>query len=195
LPRILLASRYTAGRDDLVTRQMPSNKVQTPAIPADEDDRQAALDRTGLLRPGHNQDLDDIVELAAMICGVPIALVSLVDHGRQFFKARIGLPAEETPRDISFCGHAIVGSGLFVVPDAAQDERFADNPLVTGPPHIRFYAGVPLLVDDRYSIGTLCVIDSKPRVLDERARDALTRLARIARLHIQELAERGGRAK
>jgi GAF domain-containing protein len=195
LPRILLASRYTAGRDDLVTRQMPSNKVQTPAIPADEDDRQAALDRTGLLRPGHNPDLDDIVELAAMICGVPIALVSLVDHDRQFFKASVGLQAEETSRVVSFCGHAILGRDPFLVPDASQDQRFADNPLVTGPPHIRFYAGVPLLVDDRHAIGTLCVIDSKPRVLDERMRDALTRLARIARLYIQEMAERGGQSK
>jgi len=174
---------------------MPSNKVQTPAIPADEDDRQAALDRTGLLRPGHNPDLDDIVELAAMICGVPIALVSLVDHDRQFFKASVGLQAEETSRGVSFCGHAILGRDPFLVPDASQDQRFADNPLVTGPPHIRFYAGVPLLVDDRHAIGTLCVIDSKPRVLDERMRDALTRLARIARLYIQEMAERGGQSK
>jgi GAF domain-containing protein len=169
--------------------------VQRPSIPANEAERQAALDQTGLMRPGHVPDLDDIVELAAMICGVPIALVSLVDRDRQFFKARVGLEAEETPRDISFCGHAILGTEPFVVTDAAQDDRFADNPLVTGPPHIRFYAGVPLLVDDRHAVGTLCVIDSKPRVLDERMRDALTRLARIARLHIQEMGERGGKNK
>ena len=164
-------------------------------MPVDEAERQAALDRTGLLRPGQIRDLDDIVELAAMICGVPIALVSLVDHDRQFFKARIGLEAEETPRDVSFCGHAILGSGPFVVTDALHDDRFADNPLVTGPPHIRFYAGVPLFVDDRHAVGTLCVIDSKPRVLDERTSDALARLARIARLHIQDLAERSEQKK
>jgi GAF domain-containing protein len=189
--RILPASRYTGRRDDSIPRQKPSHKVQTPTIPADEDERQAALDRTGLLRPGHNADLDDIVELAAMICDVPIALVSLVDHDRQFFKASVGVPVEETPRDISFCGHAIHGTELFVVPDAAKDDRFVDNPLVTGPPYVRFYAGVPLLVDDRHAIGTLCIIDSRPRVFDGRTRDALTRLARIARLHIQELTERG----
>jgi GAF domain-containing protein len=169
--------------------------VQPPSIPANEAERQAALDRTGLLRPGRIRDLDDIVELAAMICGVPIALVSLVDRDRQFFKARIGLEAEDTPRDVSFCGHAILGTEPFVVTDASQDDRFADNPLVTGPPYIRFYAGVPLLVDDRHAVGTLCVIDSKPRAFDERTRDALTRLARIARLHIQELAEGGGRTR
>ena len=166
--------------------------MQSPAIPHDEAQRQAALERTGLLRPGDIRDLDDIVELAAMICGVPIALVSLVDRDRQYFKARVGLEACETPRDISFCGHAILGSGLFVVPDAAQDERFADNPLVTGPPYIRFYAGVPLTIDGHYPVGTLCVIDSKPRVLDERMRDALLRLARIARLHVQDMADRSG---
>jgi GAF domain-containing protein len=169
--------------------------VQPPCIPANEAERQTALDRTGLLRPGRIQDLDDIVELAAMICGVPVALVSLVDHDRQFFKAAVGLEPEETPRGISFCGHAILGPDLFVVADASLDDRFADNPLVTGPPHIRFYAGVPLLVDDQHAVGTLCIIDSKPRVLDERSRDALARLARIARLHIQDLAERSGHSK
>lgn len=164
--------------------------MQVPPTPSDEAERQAALDRTGLTHTGAVPDLQDIVELAARICGVPIALVSLIDHERQYFKARVGLEAEETPRDISFCGHAILGSEPFVVPDAAADERFADNPLVTGPPHIRFYAGVPLLVDQRHAIGTLCVIDSKPRVLDEAMRDGLERLARIARLHIQDFAER-----
>ena len=169
--------------------------MQRPAKPHDEPERQAALDRTGLLRPGEIPDLQDIVELAATICGVPIALVSLVDRDRQFFKVRVGLDAPETPRDISFCGHAILGREPFVVPDAAADERFADNPLVAGPPHIRFYAGIPLLVDGRYAVGTLCVIDTQPRALDEKMRDSLERLARIARLHIQEFAERGAGRK
>jgi len=169
--------------------------LQPPPKPSDEAERQAALDRTGLLRPGEIPDLQDIVELAARICDVPIALVSLVDRDRQFFKARIGLDAGETPRDISFCGHAILGDEPFVVPDAAADERFADNPLVTGPPHIRFYAGIPLLVDQRHAIGTLCVIDSQPRALDEAMRDGLERLARIARLHIQDFAERSAEHK
>lgn len=169
--------------------------MQCPPMPSDEVERQAALDRTGLLRPGEIPDLQDIVELAATICGVPIALVSLIDRDRQFFKARVGLDADQTPRDISFCGHAILGGGPFVVPDARADERFADNPLVAGPPHIRFYAGIPLLVDDQHAIGTLCVVDMQPRNLDEKMRDGLERLARIARLHIQDFAERGAGRK
>jgi len=169
--------------------------LQPPPKPSDEAERQAALDRTGLLQPGEVPDLQDIVELAAAICGVPIALVSLVDRDRQFFKARVGLEPEETPRDISFCGHAILGRETFVIPDAAADERFADNPLVTGPPHIRFYAGVPLVVDGRHALGTLCVVDTKPRQLDKSTRDSLERLARIARLHVQDFAERGAGRK
>lgn len=169
--------------------------MHEPSIPPDEVERQEALDRTGLVSQAENKDLQDIVVLAATICDVPVALVSLVDGDRQFFKARVGLDARETPRDISFCGHAILGTEPFVVPDAAVDDRFHDNPLVTGPPHIRFYAGVPLIVDDRYAIGTLCVIDTRPRVLDERMRDSLERLARIARLHIQDWADRAQRPK
>jgi GAF domain-containing protein len=165
--------------------------LQRPPVPPDEPERQAALDATGLLRPVEIPDLDDIVELAAAICGVPIALVSLVDRERQFFKAKVGLEAHETPRDVSFCGHAILGTQPFVVRDAAADERFADNPLVTGPPHVRFYAGIPLLVDGCHAVGTLCVIDTRPRDFDERMRDGLERLARIARLHVQAFADRG----
>jgi GAF domain-containing protein len=128
--------------------------VQVPPTPSDEAERQAALDRTGLMHTGEVPDLQDIVELAARICGVPIALVSLVDHDRQYFKARVGLEVQETPRDISFCGHAILGSEPFVVPDAAADERFADNPLVTGPPHIRFYAGITAASRSAYACRT-----------------------------------------
>jgi GAF domain-containing protein len=155
-------------------------------IPDHELHRQAVLDRSGLLRPGRDPHLDDIVELAAMICRAPIALVSLVDRDRQYFKAAVGLDVEQTPRDVSFCGHAIAGTDVFVVPDATLDERFADNPLVSGPPYVRFYAGVPLLVDDVHAVGTLCVIDTQPRVYDERVRSALERLARLARLHIMD---------
>jgi len=169
--------------------------MQVPPIPQDEAERQAALDRTGLVTASRNADLQDIVELAATICDVPIALVSLVDHDRQFFKAKVGLDAQETPRDISFCGHAILGTEPFIVPDALADERFADNPLVVGPPNIRFYAGVPLVVDGSHVVGTLCVIDTRPRVPDERMRDSLERLARIARLHIQDYADRAARSK
>jgi GAF domain-containing protein len=169
--------------------------VQPPRTPRNEVERQAALDRTGLLQAGTNLDLQDIVELAATICQTPMALVSLVDGRRQFLKSRVGLDVLETPRDISFCGHAILGTEPFVVSDAAIDERFADNPLVVGPPHIRFYAGIPLVVDDELALGTLCILDTQPRVLDEPMRDSLLRLARIARLCMQQLADRGRKPK
>ena len=159
-------------------------------MPPNEKARQAALDATGLLQPNEVPDLQDVVQLAATICRTPFAMVSLVDRDRQFFKARIGLAASETPRDVSFCGHAILSDEAMVIPDAAADERFIGNPLVEGPPHLRFYAGIPLIVDDELAIGTLCVGDTQPREFDERMLDALNRLARIARLHIQGYLER-----
>jgi GAF domain-containing protein len=148
------------------------------------------LDATGLLLVREVPDLQDIVELAATICRTPYAMVSLIDHDRQVFKARIGLNASETPRDVSFCGHAILSDAPMIIPDAATDERFVGNPLVEGPPHLRFYAGIPLLVGGQHAIGTLCVGDTKPREFDERMLDALNRLTRIARLHIQGYLER-----
>lgn len=110
---------------------------------------------------------DKIVAFAAAEFDVPIALISLVDSDRQWFKSRFGLSACETSRDISFCGHAIMRTDILVIPDAAADERFADNPLVTGDPYIRFYAGAPLILQSGHSPGTLCLIDTKPRQLDE----------------------------
>lgn len=168
--------------------------MQKPPRPSNEAERQATLDRSGVLDAEGQPDLQDIVELASMICGVPIALVSIVDRDRQFFCAKVGLEADETPRDVSFCGHAILGTQPFIVPDASADPRFADNPLVTGPPYIRFYAGVPLVLDG-HAIGTLCVIDTAPRAADERLLDALTRLSRIARLHLEEVARQTARAQ
>lgn len=117
--------------------------------------------------------------MAARLLGCPIALVSLVDEKRQWFKSRVGLNVEETPREHAFCAHAILGSDVLVVPDATLDERFADNPLVTGEPAIRFYAGAPLWVGEGSSVGTLCVIDRKPRELDENDRQCLADLAAI----------------
>lgn len=117
--------------------------------------------------------------MAARLLGCPIALVSLVDEKRQWFKSRVGLDVQETPREHAFCAHAILGSDVLVVPDATQDERFADNPLVTGDPSIRFYAGAPLWVGEGSSVGTLCVIDRKPREFDENDRQCLADLAAI----------------
>lgn len=121
---------------------------------------------------------DDLTELAASICEAPIGLISLVDEKRQWFKSKIGTTLKETSRDVSFCGHAIQQSDLFIVPDAMQDKRFAHNPLVTSEPKIRFYAGAPLITADGYALGTLCVIDKVPRELRPEQKHALRTLAR-----------------
>ncbi len=121
---------------------------------------------------------DDLTELAARICEAPIALISLIDEDRQWFKAKVGVTVNETSRDISFCSHAIKQHDLFIIPDATQDERFANNPLVISDPKIRFYAGAPLITPDGYALGSLCVIDQVPRELRAEQKQALRVLAR-----------------
>lgn len=137
-----------------------------PPIPDNETERLALLYALLLLDTPPEQRLDKIVEFAASEFDVPICLISLIDSERQWFKARVGLAACETSRDISFCGHALSSDALLMVPDALDDPRFHDNPLVSGPPFIRFYAGAPLVCKDGLAIGTLCLIDTRPRTLD-----------------------------
>lgn len=153
----------------------------TPApMPADEADRLNALRDLLLLDTSPEERYDRLARFAAEQLDVPIALLTLVDGQRQWFKSRIGLEVSETARDISFCGHAIMESEIFVVEDASRDPRFLDNPLVTGEPHIRFYAGAPLSAPSGHRIGTLCVIDTEPRTLrpvDLSILDALRCLA------------------
>ncbi len=153
--------------------------MKRPEIPANESDRQAALDRYKILDTLPEQVYDDLTQLAADICGTPIALISLVDKERQWFKSRVGVDVSETPRDISFCGHAVAANAILNVPDASLDPRFADNPLVAIDPNIRFYAGVPLITDDGYALGTLCVIDRQPRDLTEQQIRQLEALSRL----------------
>ena len=139
----------------------------------EEEVRLAALRKTGLLDTPSEAEFDELVGLASEICDTPMGMFTLVDRDRQWFKARVGLGTTETPRDIAFCDHTIQQRGLFIVEDAAQDQRFCHNPLVTGTPGIRFYAGMPIEAPGGASIGTLCVVDTVPRVLTESQRRAL----------------------
>ncbi|MGB7844336.1 MAG: GAF domain-containing protein [Candidatus Acidiferrum sp.] len=142
--------------------------------------RVAALNRYAILDSEPEQSFDDLVTLAAHICRTPMAMLSLVDDHRQWFKSKLGLPVGETPRDHSICAHAIQQSDLFIVPDTLQDPRFRENPIVVGEPRIRFYAGAPLINEDGFALGTLCVVDREPRQLDNEQQDALSALGRLA---------------
>ncbi len=153
----------------------------SPSIPWDEAERLARLRELVILDSAPEAVFDQIAALASSVCGVPIALMSLIDAERQWFKANVGLPGvNETPRDVSFCAHAIASDKLFEVPDATRDPRFADNPAVTGEPDIRFYAGAPLILPGGARIGTLCVIDRQARKLTPEQAEMLRSLAAIA---------------
>jgi PAS domain S-box-containing protein len=159
--------------------------MKAPRLPVNEAQRLEALRQYNLLDTLPDQALDDLTALAAQLCDAPVATISLVDEHRQWFKSKIGLTASETAREVSFCGHAILEPKMFVVPDAAKDERFADNPLVTGPPNIRFYAGMPLVTAQGHAVGVLCVIDRVPRQLKAAQEEALRVLSRAVMAQVE----------
>ena len=153
--------------------------MREPKPPANEQQRLAALARYEILDTAPELSYDEIVKLAAYVCKTPIALVSLVDEHRQWFKARVGLGATHTARAVSFCGHVVETGAPLVVEDAHADARFADNPLVAGEPRVVFYAGSPLSTDDGFTLGSLCVIDHEPRQLSADQLEMLDALSRI----------------
>jgi len=161
--------------------------------PENEESRLSRLYELEILDTLEEQAYDDLTKLAAEICGTPIALVSLIDADRQWFKSHFGLDARETPRKFAFCAHAILGDELFVIEDSSKDERFHDNPLSTAEPHVIFYAGAPLVMSDNSRLGTLCVIGNEPRSISDRQKESLKALARQTvsqlelRLRLKEL--------
>ena len=161
-----------------------------PPVPIREVSRIEALRRYQILDTEAESGFDDITALAAFICDTPIALISLVDEDRQWFKSKVGLEATQTSRDVAFCAYSIVESEILIVPDACEDERFADNPLVTGHPNIRFYAGAPLVSSDGFALGTLCVIDRRARQPTPAQCEALAALSRqvMAQMELRRIS-------
>ncbi len=162
---------------------------QCAPSPKVESIRLAALHASGILDTPAEERFDRITRIAAQLFDVPIALVSLVDENRQWFKSRVGLDAKETPRDQAFCAHAIHDDQVLLVQDTLQDDRFAENPLVVGEPHVRFYAGCPIALSDGSRIGTLCLIDHRARDLDDRQKGLLRDLARMVEKELRESAD------
>jgi len=161
-------------------------------IPDNETQRLAALREYQILDTTAEQTYDDITALAAYLCNVPIAVISLVDESRQWFKSKLGLNEPETPRDVAFCAHAILQSEPLIVRDALKDSRFADSALVTRAPYIRFYAGFPLASPEGFALGTLCAIDRKPRQLSAEQKQAMQSLSRqvMALLELRRVSTR-----
>jgi GAF domain-containing protein len=156
-----------------------------PIMSSNDAARVDALQKYAILDSEPEQAFDDLTLLASYVCKTPMALISLVDGDRQWFKAKVGISATETSRDIAFCSTAIQQQDVFVVPDALQDERFRTNPLVISEPNIRFYAGAPLINEDGYALGTLCVIDRTPRNLAADQEAALKALSRLVLMQME----------
>ena len=148
-------------------------------MPANEEGRIAALQKYAILDSEPEQGFDDLTLLASYVCRTPIALISLIDESRQWFKSRVGINISETPRDIAFCSTAILSSEVMIVPDTLKDERFRNHPLVVSEPNIRFYAGAPLITEEGFALGTLCVVDRTPREFSPEQKEALKALSRL----------------
>lgn len=170
----------------------PVGRLRLPSTPQlpNENDRLRALHEYQILDTAPERAYDDLVELAGQICGTPIALVTLIDRDRQWFKSQLGITGSETPREEAFCAHTILGETVLVVPDARADARFVDNPSVVGDPHVRFYAGAPLLTTDGHALGSLCVVDTVPRTLSPAQLRALAALSRqvVANMELRRIA-------
>ena len=167
--------------------KLPKRTAQTAPLlrQLNEPERMEALHSYQVLDTDPEQAFIDLVQLSAFICGTPISLISLIDDERQWFKARVGLDVLQTPREHSFCQYAMRANDVYEVPDTTIDARFADNPMVTGNPHIRFYAGAPLLTPEGQPLGTLCALDTVPRQLSTDQREALHVLARQVMAHLE----------
>ena len=161
--------------------------VLKPFVPNNDDLRVEALKALAILDTTPDPQLDFITKIVKERFNVPIVLISLIDENRQWFKSKQGLSASETSRDISFCGHAILQPEIFEISNAIEDFRFRDNPLVLGPPNIRFYVGVPITITGGYRIGTLCIIDSKPRKLTLSEKEDLQRFASLVQDHFSKV--------
>jgi len=160
--------------------------METAPLPLNEVQRLATLARLEILDTSPEVEFDALTRTASIVCGTPISLISLIDSERQWFKANTGLPdINETSRDNAFCAHAILNEGILEIPDTLLDERFSDNPLVCGNPNIRFYAGAPIVMSDGSRIGTICVIDRQPRMLNTQQREVMQCLAVAASATIE----------
>jgi hypothetical protein len=190
----LSMSTLNSTNSAVTSSQVPGD--QFSLLKAEEEARLAALRRYQILDTPAEADFDNCTAMAADICEAPVAIISLVDRDRQWFKSEIGLGVQETPLGSSICRHAILQHDIFIVPDTTRDERFRENPLVTADPHLRFYAGALLKSSDGQPIGTLCVLDRKPRTLTESQTRALQILSRQVmtlfelRLAISQLGKR-----